>query len=116
MRADQLYFAVLMGSIPIFAVYLGTSAILFGYLRRNHASTWVALGEPRFTRRLGGGWPYVGFLLRREYISLNDPWLTRLATLARTLVFVGPCLVGVMFVLFILLITQSGLDHHPNPG
>ena len=68
-------------------VYLVLLHFLFERLASRHVSTWEGLGSPAFFSSMNFGTVFrvLRFLLRRDYLGLNDPVAARLASSALVL-------------------------------
>lgn len=71
-------------AIFIFLICLGivgltVYASLLAYLKRSHQETWKSLGSPSLflNNTILNGFRTQAFLLKRKYVTLNDPHLTR---------------------------------------
>ena len=94
--------------------YLAVMHFLFKRLASHHASTWEDIGSPEFFASLHFTTMLrvLGFLVRKDYLELNDPVATRLALGASFLLIaiaVGCAYLQVVFYL-------NGLRWPLTPG
>jgi hypothetical protein len=74
---------------------------LLARLRRHHTPLWQQLGCPRYLDcRYQPAKAILRFLFRREYRSVSDPKLGRLAGWLRTLLLLLYCVAAALIVLF----------------
>jgi hypothetical protein len=91
---------------PLFAllmcmvfVWFALCKILFNRLERAHPQKYEAMGRPSLILRnsIAGNWFFLKFLTRREYVALNDRYLTQLCSAMRVYIVV-------YLLLFIVLV------------
>jgi hypothetical protein len=111
---SQLHIFLLLLAIVI---YLGSITYLKGYLRREHAATWMDLGQPGMSADFArnntlqfarSGFLTLGYVFSSSHKKLNDGWLNALIWLVR--VFFSFSLVLLLGV-FLL-----GFNSGPRPG
>jgi len=103
-RRDLYVFALGGVGISILCAYLMMCGLLIRHLRTQQHSLWQQLGSPSFpSQRIGEGGPFLRFIFRREYRSVADPTLQRIAT---SVLWFG-CAFGVFLALWIFAILYS---------
>jgi hypothetical protein len=94
-------FAITYIAVAVVTVaYLTTMHFLFERLMWQHSSVWEALGQPALFKRAGNPWQLMRFLVKREYLGLNDPVVTRLTILGSLLLVMALAGMALQFVFY----------------